>query len=230
MRLANLAIVIALLSGCGYRSQLQVIADTRAAAQAAAAMPDVPARARLYEAIGRSVVAMTENLPGLPEPTWTPEEIAAEPDSFIEETTNTAAEPPKHEPVAPPEPPRPGPADILREIGEQALRWGTWAALAGIVALLLRFVPWWGVGAFFSWGPLATIAGLSASLGSFATITGSAAMWLADYLWIVVLSVAVSGVGVAVFHLPRFKPLRDRLTAAPRRLWSRFRSSPKPKV
>lgn len=227
MRWFALAIVI-LLSGCGSRSQLQVAADTRAAAQAAAATPDGPARARLYEAIGRSVVAMTEDVPGLPEPTWTPDQIKADPEPFIEATAKTVANPPKHE-AKPLDPPSPGPADILREIGEQALRWGTWAALAGIVALLLRFVPWWSVGAFFSWGPLATISGLSASLGSFATITGSAAMWLADYLWVVVLAVVVSGVGVAIFHLPRFKPLRDRLTAAPRRLWGKVISS-KPKA
>ena len=221
MRAILIAIAIACASGCGARTQRQVTADTRAAAQAAATMPDGPARAALYEAIGRSVLALTDNLPGLPSPTWSPAEIAADPEEFIEATSESAAKPPAYE--APPNtgPPRPGPADILREIGEQALRWGTWAALAGIVALLLRFVPWWGIGAVFSWGPLATLAGLSASLGSFATITGSAAMWLADYLWIVVLAVVVSGVGVAIFHLPRFKPLRDRLTAAPRRLWDK---------
>lgn len=60
---AILTLICALaLVGCGARSQLQVIADTGAAAKAATTMPDGPARAALFEAIGRSVVAAQERL------------------------------------------------------------------------------------------------------------------------------------------------------------------------
>lgn len=195
-----LFLVVLVIAGCGARTQRQVTADTRSAAQAAASMPDGPARSALYEAIGRSVLAATDNLPGLPSPSWSPAEIAAEPSPFIKATAESVAHPPAYE--APPStgPPRPGPADILREIGAKALACGAWCALAGIVALLLRFVPWWGIGAVFSWGPLATLAGLSASLGSFATVAGSAAMWLASYLWVVVLVCVIAAAGVAWFH------------------------------
>jgi hypothetical protein len=40
-------------------------------------MPDGPARAALYEAIGRSVLAMTADLPGMPSSTGFPSSFRA---------------------------------------------------------------------------------------------------------------------------------------------------------
>jgi hypothetical protein len=205
-----------------------MLADARAGSQAYQAEVDPAKQAVIATGLASTVIAATANVPSLPPPAMTAQQIQADPAAYAKSGEKAQANPPPYVPDDQPAP-RPGPADILRDIGEQALRWGTWAAIAGIVALLLRFVPWWGIGAIFSWGPLSTIAGLSASLGSAATVTGTAAMWLSGYLWLVVAAVALSAVGVAIFHLPALRPLRDRIAGAPRRLLSRLnRPQPKP--
>jgi hypothetical protein len=219
---------LGLLFGCASRSQIELAADARAGAQAYQAEADPAKQAVIATGLASTVIAATDDIHKLPPPAMTPQQIQADPAAYAAAGADAQADPPPYIPIEQPGPPKPGPADILREIGEQALRWGTWAAIAGLVAMLLRFVPWWGIGAIFSWGPLSTIAGLSASLGSAATVTGTAAMWLSDYLWIVVAAVALSAVGVAIFHLPSLRQLRDRIAGAPRRLLSSL-NKPQPK-
>lgn len=232
-----LLLLVLLLTGCGARSQLQVVADTRAAAQAAAAMPDGPARARLYEAIGRSVVAMTEDLPGLPAPTWTPQEIAAEPETFIEATAETAANPPKHEPLPVDEHREPSLRDRLADDGNRLIGWGKWAAIGGLVLSLLgmaygafgwTFLGW--IGRLLIAPFLAPVFRLVASLGCGMVGVGASMVWLAANLWWFLGSLAVIGAGVAAYHHRDIAAAWDRLRAGLARLWARFRPTPKPKV
>lgn len=197
VRLA-LVLLCCMLAGCGARPQRQVIADTRAASRAAASMPDGPARAALYEAIGRSVLALTDNLPGLPSPTWSPAEIAADPEEFIEATAESAAKPPAYE--APPNtgPPRPGPSDILREIGNTMLRLGAWVGGIGSIVLLIAAL---GLGGSLLALPFVLpVVRLAASLGTASVVVGAAMSWLAAYLWAVVLVCVLAAAGVAWFH------------------------------
>jgi hypothetical protein len=201
--LALLMAAALVLSGCGDRSQLQVISDTRAGAQAYQKAKTPDQRAKIADGVMAGTLAATDHM-DLLSPTWTPDQILADPAPFLAAANASAADPPPY--VAPQiDPPGPSPADILRGIGAKALHWGAWAALAGIVALLLRFVPWLSIGAIFAWGPLSTVAGLAASIGSFATVVGSAAMWLADWLWLVVLIAVAAAVIVALFHWPQIR-------------------------
>lgn len=200
-------IILAMLvvfAGCAARHQLEEVADAAAGAKAYQAEADPVKRATIAIGLAAHVLAATANVPGLPAPALTSAEIQADPDAYADAGLEAQEDPPPF--VAEDQPaPGPSPSTILREIGATALRWGAWGAIAGIVALLLRFVPWWGIGAVFSWGPLTTIAGVSASIGSFSTIAGSAAMWMADYLWIVALVTALSAAGVAAFHWPQIR-------------------------
>ena len=83
MRAPLLLAILLAVAGCGTpRAQLQLIADTRAAAIAAPQMADAASRAAVYEAVGRSVVAATEHLDGLPAPTWAPAVIVDNLDPF----------------------------------------------------------------------------------------------------------------------------------------------------
>lgn len=225
-------LLVALLAGCN-RSQPQVIADTRAAALAAGAMPDGPARQALYEAIGRSVVAMTDDLPGLPAPTWTPEEIKVDPGAFIDATADSVAEPPPHEPIAPPVPPAPGMRDRLAEEGERLIAWGKWAAIAGGALSLLgwayglfgwTFLGW--VGRLILSPLLSPIFRLAASLGTASVGLGAAMVWLAANWWIFLGAVLAIGTGIAIYHHRDIAKAWDRTRAA----WTRFRTPAKPKV
>ena len=190
--------ILMLISGCR-RDQRELVADARAGAQAYQAEREPAKRALIADGLAATIIAASEEIPSLPIPKQTPAEIMSDPVSYADAGKEAQADPPPYVPADQPAP-RPSPIAILSDIGATALRIGAWCAIAGAVALLLRFVPWWGIGSIFSWGPLSTLAGMSFSLGSFATVTGAATMWLADYLWIVVLVSVVSGIGVAFYH------------------------------
>jgi hypothetical protein len=194
------ALALVLIPGCTSRRQVELVADARAGAQALQAEQDPGKRALIAAGLAATVIAATEQVPDLPKPKATASEIRSDPAAFAKAAEKAQADPPPFVPADQPPPRGPGPVAILSDIGARALSIGAWAALAGVVALLLRFVPWWGIGTLFSWGPLSTLAGLSASTGTFATVAGAAAMWMADYLWIVVLVSVVAGIGVAVYH------------------------------
>lgn len=171
------------------------------------------------------ILAALDDYPLLPKSKHTPAEIVADPGAYASDAAAALESPPVHEPDPNVTPPGQSPGQIMRDIGSRALTWGMWGAIAGMVALLLRFVPIWGIGAIFSWGPVARLAGIAASTGSLATIVGSATMWLADYLWLIVLITVLGVVGVAVFHLFGFD---KRWSAACKSMLAKYRNKAAP--
>lgn len=86
-----------LLCGCGPRlsdGQAQALADARAGAEVFPEQPSEEAHA-VGAGVSGFVLAATENLEGLPEPTAAPAEIIAAPKPYAEAGKHAAANPPK---------------------------------------------------------------------------------------------------------------------------------------
>jgi hypothetical protein len=200
IRLLLLLAVLALAS-CGDRAWPQRAADLRAAALAAGQAKDATTCDRILRALAADVVALTATMPGLPAPTWTPDEITADPEPYAASTADPA---PAYQPPAPPKPPGPSPAERLRQLGDRVLVWGGIAAAIGAALLLVgvagRFLPLGWVGSLVASPVVAPLARLAASLGGASVAIGAAMSWLADWLWLVVLVGVLTGVVVAWFH------------------------------
>ncbi len=200
-----LGCLLLMLGGCDEaRAHAQATADTRAAVQAAQQTPDAAARLRLYDAIGRNIVALTDDLP-LPPPTQTPAEIVADPSAFI-----AAAE----KPVAKPELPK---VDQTKTATIDPVSWvlthaGTlfmWAGLGvlGLLGLVLAacLIPWFGIGAALMailkpWSEYL----IETAIGAVAAIAvGYALRWLGSHAWIVY----ATGGAIALVYLIRHRSL-----------------------
>lgn len=184
-----LIIALLCLSACS-RSQLEVAADTRAGAVAYQAETDPAKRAVIADGIAAGVIATTENLPGLPEPEMTPDEIRSDPSSYRDDMMDAKEDPPAYEP--PPSGERP--ADQLTDIGNTMTFWGGWAGALSVLLLLVGLTPW---GAWLRFPAILGIIRLGASLGTGSAIIGSGMVWLAPYWWAVVALVAL---GIGFYH------------------------------
>lgn len=185
-----LVIALLCLSACS-RSQLEVAADTRAGAIAYQAETDPAKRAVIADGIAAGVIATTENLPGLPDPEMTPDEIRSDPEVYRDDMLDQQEDPPEYEP--PPVGDRP--ADVLTEVGNTMTFWGAW--VGGIAALLL-VVGAVGLGGAVLASPMViSIIRVAASMGTGSAIVGSGMVWLAPYWWAVVALVAL---GIGFYH------------------------------
>jgi len=198
--LVTLGIVLLPL-GCKGRYWSQRAADIRAAAQAAGQAQDQTTCDRILRALAADVLALTASMPGLPASTWTPAEIAADPEPYASATADPA---PAYQPPAPPKPPGPSPAERLRQLGDRILVWGGIAAAVGAALLLVgaagRFLPLGWVGSLIASPVVSPLARLAASLGGASVAIGAAMSWLADWLWLVVLVCAMASAVVAWVH------------------------------
>lgn len=196
--LVTLGIVLLML-GCGDRAWPQRAADLRAAAQAAGQATDPTTCDRILRALAADVLALTASMPDLPAPTWTPAEIAVDPEPYAAAATEPA---PAYQPPAPPKQPGPTPAERLRQLGDRILVWGGIAAAVGAALLLVcvagRFLPLGWVGSLLASPVVAPLARAAASLGGASVAIGAAMSWMADWLWLVVL-VCFLAAGVVIY-------------------------------
>ena len=178
------------LSACG-RSQLELIPDARAGAQAYQQETDPVKREQIANGLATLVIAATENIPALPDPGMTVAEIRADPAEFVEQAQDAAEEPPPYEGM-PVEAPRP--SDQLTGIGSTMVTVGGWTGAIAIVLLLVSLTPW---GAWLRIAGVASVIRLIASTGTGSALVGSAMVYLAPYWW---LAVALVALGIGFYH------------------------------
>lgn len=213
---ALLALIVGMgLAGCDSRSYLGAVADARATAQAAKLASDPLARAKLYEEVGRRVMALSDGIPDLPKPERDPALIVADPDGWC----STDAPSPPYE--APP-PPAPSPWQQFRHLGDTMIRWGgILFACAGTLALvgwIAGKLGWAGIIWSIVGSPITSgLARLAASLGGGSALLGTGVVWATIYWWAIVLAVLLALVLVAITHR------KDAM-----RIWSRVTGKGKP--
>lgn len=208
-------LAVLLLAGCASRSYLEAISDARSGVQAAQQTPDAAARERLYDAVGRRILALTDAIPSLPAPLHSPAEIVAAPDAYCE----AAAPAPAYQ--APPPPP-PSPWERFRHLGDTMIRWGSILfACAGTLALvgwIAGRLGWAGIIWSIVGSPVTSgIARLAASLGGGSALLGTGVVWATTYWWAIVLAALLALAWAAITHrkdlarmLARFKAWRSR--------------------
>lgn len=190
------------LCGCG-QSQRQVISNARAGAQAYLKATDPGVKAKIAEGLAKNVIAATADIPNLPEPKMTPDEVIADPDEYCDYALEAYEGPPKFDLVAPK--PTPSPWTFFEMLGNETMEWGSIIAIVGLVVMLLG----WCVGKF-GWGGLlfkliaspliAPIARVAAALGGLASAVGAAILWLMTYWWVAAL-LLLAGLGwFAIVH------------------------------
>lgn len=195
--------LVLLLASCSDRAWPQRAADLRAAALAAGQAQDQTTCDLILKAMAADILALTATMPDLPASTWTPTEIAADPEHYAEAAAERA---PAYDPPAPP---ASAPPDRLRALGDSVLTWGGIVAAVGwalwILAGLASWAPWlrlgW-VGALVSSPAISPLVRAAAALGSSSVVVGAALSWLAAWLWLVVLACVVAA-GVAAWFYRR---------------------------
>lgn len=196
---ALLAILAAAsMAGCDSRTYLGAVADLRAGAQAAQQTTDAAARSRLYTAIGRRILALTDSIPDLPKPEQDPAAIVADPDTYC------AATPPAPAYEAPPPPP-PSPWQRFRSLGDSLVFWGGIVCAAGAVLSLVGWVAgragWAGLVWSIIGSPItAGVARLGASLGGASALLGAGVVWAVTYWWAIVIAVVLAVAGAGFYH------------------------------
>jgi hypothetical protein len=197
--------LLLMLGGCDKQARVkswtQSASDTRAAVQAAEQTPDPAARLRLYEAIGRSVLILTDELPmALPKPTQTPEQIVANPAPFI---ASVAV------PVAKLEQPKPAVDTLapLKDDARLAIRIGAWVGLIGsilwVASLFIdvaSLAPGWYGTALRWFAKLGFVWRIAASVGGVAVVVGACVLWALNHPWVIAGAIACGLAWVALIH------------------------------
>lgn len=105
--------------------------------------------------------------------------------------------------------PPPTVAEQIRSIGSTVLWWGSIGAILGVVVRAVLFAsglawlggPVGGIVSVIARVPgIAGIGTLLAQAGAVAAACGAAAIWLADHIWLVVLSCVAAGLAWAWVH------------------------------
>jgi len=174
-------LVILTLTGCGSRSQTQIVADIRAEAQAYQ-VASTPAIAKaIADALAADVIAATAQIPDLPTPTHAVHEIIADPAIMEDPAKDAQADPP---PYVPPTVVTPDPTPALFvEFGTWVLRLG----MAGITLSILAFAvsKWVPVlGAFTS------IIEEVFILSALGCLIGVGLIWTGRNTWVLYLTIA----------------------------------------
>ena len=183
-----------MLCSCGDRSQLQVIADARAAAQAYHKAPS-PA---IADALSDDVLAATESFTDLPAPTFTPDQIIAAPAPAKANAVQSLKSPPPFQSPA---------GDTSKNLGGQIETVGKmcvytgsglsiFAALAAGLVLLIPAVA-------LTLGRFMNIIEDIGVIGVLLLLLGAAFEWLGNNIWLIWSTIAVAA-GIAII---RFRPL-----------------------
>lgn len=174
-----------LLTGCN-RTQMQVIADARADARALqsprAADLTPEQRDLIAHALADNVLAATADLPGIPAPAMTSDEVLASPYKAGKAAHAAAANPPDNSLAVPGRAPIPDPlGNIFATIGAWEVRIGVVAVSAAALAIGLSFWPM--VSAFLA--PFRWLYEDALVVGSLLVVTGAGILWVGRHTWIV---------------------------------------------
>lgn len=196
-------LLVALLAGCGSRTQLQLLSDARAEAKAYESAQEL-VKAKIGALLASDVIALTENYPELPAPTATSYAIVADPAILDKPSTKSAESPPEY--VAPkcagPDPLQ----QLLTNIGSKFVVIGSTVVGACILSAVLSL-----------WVPLLagfmTIIEEVGILGGVSVLIGSCMIWIGDHPIVVYLTamilLAVLTIRYRYLWLPVFHRLLD---------------------
>jgi hypothetical protein len=103
-------------------------------------------------------------------------------------------------PLEPVPAPAPGVGDQLRELGSIFLWWGGIVLGIGVIARIILALAVPAAIAAFIPGVVPAIATIIAEAGAVSIACGASFTWLADYLWMVVISCVLAGGAWAYLH------------------------------